>query len=372
MKLTCLLVASLALVVSTHAQYFSDGWQPGQTVTQDVPAPEYTPGAQPPDSFEARAPPPARPPKEPLTWSTLSVSRILETDTVSSLFGKLGLNISEQLEAAKARAELWDKRIPLITDDNYDELIVNEELTPDELEKRVWFVVITAQAGQMGTVSKIIDESFDAAYNNSLFAKDLPDVRWGRVDYLNVTYLTTKWNIWQAPYLAVIKDRGRTLYFYRANQVRLTPEIMHDFLEEQNWRKTEPWTSSFAPGGRNEYLLHYFALFCARVYNTMIVVPKWILMIASGAIGSVLMKFMHRAPRQGLWEDEPKKASSGPVSSTSTTTTPKTPTSGPKPILKSAMKRTPASSPGVDTPTTPTASPTKLKSALKSRKTSKR
>lgn len=50
---------------------------------------------------------------------------------------------------------------------------------------------------QQGGISKLIDAQYDAAYNETVIANDLPDVRWGRIDYINVTYLTTKWNIWQ-------------------------------------------------------------------------------------------------------------------------------------------------------------------------------
>jgi len=42
-----------------------------------------------------------------------------------------------------------------------------------------------------------MDQVFDSAYNETLHGNDLPNVRWGRIDYLNVTYLTTKWNVWQ-------------------------------------------------------------------------------------------------------------------------------------------------------------------------------
>ena len=41
-----------------------------------------------------------------------------------------------------------------------------------------------------------MDREYDAAFNQTMIEQDLPDVRWGRIDYLNVTYLTTKWNIW--------------------------------------------------------------------------------------------------------------------------------------------------------------------------------
>ena len=51
-------------------------------------------------------------------------------------------------------------------------------------------------ASQNNAISKVVDKAFDDAYNMTVVAGDLPNVRWGRVDYMSVTYLTTKWNIW--------------------------------------------------------------------------------------------------------------------------------------------------------------------------------
>lgn len=42
-----------------------------------------------------------------------------------------------------------------------------------------------------------MDDVFDAAYNETLIAGDLPNVRWGRIDYLNVTSITTRWSVWK-------------------------------------------------------------------------------------------------------------------------------------------------------------------------------
>lgn len=46
-------------------------------------------------------------------------------------------------------------------------------------------------------MSKFVDNMFDSAYNITQVEGDLPHVKWGRIDYFNVTYLTTKWNVWQ-------------------------------------------------------------------------------------------------------------------------------------------------------------------------------
>jgi hypothetical protein len=47
------------------------------------------------------------------------------------------------------------------------------------------------------------DKEFDQAYNTSLVENDLPHVRWGRIDYINVTYITSKWAIWK--YVAFLR-----------------------------------------------------------------------------------------------------------------------------------------------------------------------
>jgi hypothetical protein len=52
-------------------------------------------------------------------------------------------------------------------------------------------------AAKHDSISKYMDQVFDSAFNETLHANDLPNVRWGRINYLDVTYLTTKWNVWQ-------------------------------------------------------------------------------------------------------------------------------------------------------------------------------
>ena len=59
------------------------------------------------------------------------------------------------------------------------------------------FTRTTAASNKGEAISKFVDKMFDSAYNTSVVNADLPDVRWGRIDYFNVTYLTTKWNVWQ-------------------------------------------------------------------------------------------------------------------------------------------------------------------------------
>lgn len=125
----------LALAPLVSAQYFSAGWQPGQPVqhTQDVPAPSYTPGAEQPQA-------PSSPPQPKSLSELFSINTLLTLPPVASIFERFGINITERV--ALAKANLWDERIPLITDENYQDLIVNEPLTEQEEKERVWIAVV--------------------------------------------------------------------------------------------------------------------------------------------------------------------------------------------------------------------------------------
>jgi hypothetical protein len=52
-------------------------------------------------------------------------------------------------------------------------------------------------------MSKFADQRFDELYNYTLAQDDLPYVKFARIDYLNTTYITTKWNVWRLlfPYM---------------------------------------------------------------------------------------------------------------------------------------------------------------------------
>ncbi|GJE87291.1 hypothetical protein PsYK624_033740 [Phanerochaete sordida] len=285
MKATALFTAALAVCVApAHAQYFSDGWQPGQPAQAAAPTPAQG-GAAP-----AYTPAPAA--------GKFDFTKMIADGPVGGLLAKAGINLTTALNASAQLAELWDARIPLVHDDNWDELIVQETLTPEEEQRRTWFLVISTTAGgqHQGGLSKMVDKQFDIAYNESVLAGDLPDVRWGRIDYINVTYLTTKWNIWQGPWLVVARERGQSLRFYKGNSVRLNATIIRTFLKDELWAHQEPWASSFAPGGSREFVMHYWALAQRAVYDYTSRVPKFLLMIVTGAVGSLVMRLMHRPP----------------------------------------------------------------------------
>jgi len=136
-----LLVALFSLSASVCAQYYSAGWQPGQKVVrEEADVREWAPGDHP----EGPPPPPAdtgaAPPAEtPFHWS-----KILTEGPIGNALLKVGLNYSAAREEAERRkANMWDKRIPLITDGNYESLIVNETISTEEEEReRVWFLIV--------------------------------------------------------------------------------------------------------------------------------------------------------------------------------------------------------------------------------------
>ena len=135
MRLSFIALAAATLISAVQAQYFSDGWKPGQPVrragTGYATQPTATNVAGPSEQTAAV-------PKSPFDLTTY-----LELGPIKSLFSRAGVNITERLEAARSQEEIWDSRIPLITDDNYKDVIEEEVFESLEEEKdRIWFLVM--------------------------------------------------------------------------------------------------------------------------------------------------------------------------------------------------------------------------------------
>ncbi|KAJ4479017.1 hypothetical protein J3R30DRAFT_3473334 [Lentinula aciculospora] len=304
MKVFCFYLSFLCFVV--NGQYFSEGWKPGQAVTNEPSTPLSTGVSGGPQGQQ----------------DSFSVQGILDSPSVSSLFAKVGVNISSLASAAGLSSKPvypWDTRIPMITDTNFDDIVVNEELTPEEEENRTWLIVVSASAtSQGGGISQFVDKIFDETYNETLIAGDMPDLRWGRIDYLNVTYLTTKWGVWQAPTFVILQNRGQTLRFIKPQWLRLGEGALREFLTSGTYNEVPPWDSSFAPGGSNEYFLHYFSLVLTKIYNVTIKVPRWILYILSGSVASFVIQLLHRPSKKDQLKDQ---AASQKVATASTSET---------------------------------------------------
>ncbi|KIJ69817.1 hypothetical protein HYDPIDRAFT_104448 [Hydnomerulius pinastri MD-312] len=288
------LVSSLLTVAGiAHAQYFSAGWAPGQPIPTLPAQQQQQQAARPAETAEMQGNIPPKP---------SFLDNLVTAGPISAITSLVGLNISGTPDA------VWDARIPLITDSNYVDMIVNEEMTPEEEEKRVWFLLITVTAGQPEGVSKFVDNTFDAAYNYTLEKGDLEHVRFGRIDYLDVTAITTKWAVWSAPTLVVLNDRGQTLRFYKAGQIRLSDELLYQFLKEEAWRHKAPWKSAYSPGGDREFVLDYLALVMSAVYGWLVRVPKWLMYVISGGAATFIINLLHKPQPPAQSSSKPKAA----------------------------------------------------------------
>jgi hypothetical protein len=132
MKLIALLSVAFVCVAPSTAQYFSEGWNPGQAVA--TPAAESAP-------FDPSALP-SQSEGSPAKGSGSMFVDLLTTGPLGSLLDRAGMNITERFKAAAEQVKIWDERIPLITDDNYEDIIVNEEMTEEEERNRVWVLVM--------------------------------------------------------------------------------------------------------------------------------------------------------------------------------------------------------------------------------------
>jgi len=149
---------------------------------------------------------------------------------------------------------------------------------------------------------------------------------------MNVTYLTTKWAVWNAPVLVAVSERGKTLRFWRATQIRLRPELLREFLGSGMWEHTLPWQSSFAPGGNREFVMEWQAIIMTKLYNIIRVVPRWALYILTGILGSVIMNLVHRGGKSETTNTKPASVVSAQSTVTGSSTAVKpsatTPTKG--------------------------------------------
>jgi len=152
----------------------------------------------------------------------------------------------------------------------------------------------TTATAKKDAVSTIFDQRFDEAYDLTAKANDLAHVKWGRIDYFNVTRITTKWNVWRGPLIVVLSDRGRTLRFLNTRQLRPQPDLMRSWLSKSGYLDIPVWKSVYGPGGEREYILDYLAIVCDKWYRFMTSFPSWMLYVGSGAMATLLVQFLHQ------------------------------------------------------------------------------
>jgi hypothetical protein len=120
-----LLVLSL-FNVSLVSAYLSKGWSPTDTNTAVQPG--STASLSTAGDGDA----------VPATNTGFDWTVLLKQGPIAGVFKLAGVNITERLDAAKKKAveAPYDTRIPLITDDNYDEI---KTTTKDD---DTWFIVV--------------------------------------------------------------------------------------------------------------------------------------------------------------------------------------------------------------------------------------
>lgn len=145
MRLLALLLGALSLSAPAHAQYFSKGWAPGdKPVTSATPATTsagYTPPSAAATPTKAASLLPTKIPTLKELSEMLELSNLLAAPPIAALAAKVGINVTERLADLKAH-KYWDARVPLITDENYAAMVVNETMSEEEEKERVWFVIM--------------------------------------------------------------------------------------------------------------------------------------------------------------------------------------------------------------------------------------
>ncbi|PVG00462.1 hypothetical protein CPB86DRAFT_684380, partial [Serendipita vermifera] len=218
---------------------------------------------------------------------------ILKQGPIGDLFRLAGVNVTERLEQAKKAVEKkpYDERVPLITDTNYDAL-VRESSASDE----TWFIVVfmnSTLGDSRDQVSKYVDDAYDRAYDAALTNDDLSNIKWGRVDYMDVTKITTEWMVWKAPVLVIARNQGKELRFLYPGQISLEGETLYKFVKAKGWNEVPVWDGPFAPGGDLEKYVKIYAEWSTVIYSIVNKIPKWVFLVATGGIASLIIQFMH-------------------------------------------------------------------------------
>lgn len=119
------LLLSLCFTSLVSSKYYSDGWKPGSPAQTAV-----NPGR----TFDPHKPPPS---------TSGGFNSLLTGGPIGALLTSFGINMTEKIEEARIKEEnKWDRRIPLIHDDNFDHLITHEKMSLPEEAERIWFILM--------------------------------------------------------------------------------------------------------------------------------------------------------------------------------------------------------------------------------------
>ncbi|CDZ97221.1 hypothetical protein [Phaffia rhodozyma] len=204
-----------------------------------------------------------------------------------------GVKVKLAEEAVKAVENDKIEGMIRLTDENYDELVEFEDLTSEEEEDRVWCVLI--HGAKTDSLSEMFWKAHLGAKNVSLGdPHELDRVKFARIDYLNVTSVLTRWNVWKPPYIVFVSDRGQTLRFLGPRSIRPEGELLREVLVNDDWKKAPVWESEWAPKGSRGEFMRSFGYYFA-IWNTLASrIPRFGWVMLSGLVSQSILRFMHR------------------------------------------------------------------------------
>lgn len=150
MRSTTLLTSALLALspLLPTASAYTAGWQPGQAYTKYLTSTSSAGFALPTGS---NGQPISVKESEPWKWSDLKdlannkfgLEHILTHGPVSRVIEKFGFNVTAQLEMAREGVPpRFRNDIPLITDENYETVLLDEQFDSfEEEEERVWAIM---------------------------------------------------------------------------------------------------------------------------------------------------------------------------------------------------------------------------------------
>ncbi len=71
-------------------------------------------------------------------------TRLVTSGPIYHLLTRAGVNVTQHLDAVTQRVneKPCDPRVPMITDENWEHMVLNESLSPEEEKDRTWFMVV--------------------------------------------------------------------------------------------------------------------------------------------------------------------------------------------------------------------------------------
>ena len=133
------LIFAVASAADADVNDYSEGWAAEAAAAETAPSPSTFSLTAPTESTTS-LPAASTPPSSPwFDWT-----RLVKSGPIYNLLTRAGVNITQHLDAVSQRVneKPWDPRIPMITDENWEDMVLNEPLFPEDEKGRTWFMVV--------------------------------------------------------------------------------------------------------------------------------------------------------------------------------------------------------------------------------------